>query len=67
LAVVFSVSMFSCGTSYKAANTNDSVVVETVEVVEVADSCCKDSVCNDSCCKDSVCAKAACDTVACKK
>ncbi len=70
LAVVFSASMFSCGTSDKAANTTDSVVVETVEVVETCDSACNktqcDSVCTETAC-DSVCTKTACDSVACKK
>ncbi len=54
LAVVFSVSMFSCGNAEKTAEVaTDSVVVEEV------DSCCmKDSCVKDSCVKDSCCAKA---------
>lgn len=49
LAVVFSVSMFSCGNAEKTAEVaTDSVVVEEV------DSCCM----KDSCVKDSCCAKA---------
>ncbi|MDE6651160.1 MAG: hypothetical protein K2K08_02005 [Paramuribaculum sp.] len=51
LAVLFSVSLFSCGSSDKAAEAADSaVVVEEVAVEEVAvvDSCCADSTCADS-------------------
>lgn len=53
LAVLFSVSLFSCGSSDKAAEATDSAaVVEEVVAVEevavVADSVCPDSVCADS-------------------
>lgn len=52
LAVVFSASLFSCGSSDKAAEAADSAVVveEAVEVVEVtpADSAACDSVPCDS-------------------
>ena len=46
LAVVFSVSMFSCKSSDKAAAADSVVAVEEVveEVVEVADSVPADSV-----------------------
>ena len=54
LAVVFSVSMFSCGNAEKATE-----VVEEVAVEEVVDSACcmKDSCVKDSCVKDSCCNK----------
>lgn len=52
LAVVFSVSLFSCGGSDKAAEATDSVAADTVEVVETAvevvDSAAADSVVADT-------------------
>lgn len=52
LAVVFSVSLFSCGGSDKAAEATDSVAADTVEVVEAAvvveDSVAADSVAADT-------------------
>lgn len=49
LAVVFSVSMFSCGNAEKATE-----VVDTVAVEEVDSTCCKKDSCDkDSCVKDS--------------
>lgn len=59
LAVVFSVSMFSCGNAEKATEVaTDSVAVEEVDSCCMKDSCVKDSCVKDSCVKDSCCAKA---------
>ncbi len=52
LAVVFSVSLFSCGGSDKAAEAVDTVAVE--EVVEVVDTTAVDSVAADSVAADTV-------------
>lgn len=38
LAVVFSVSLFSCGNSAKTEQAADSVAADTTAVVEVVDS-----------------------------
>ena len=56
LAVVFSVSLFSCGGSQKAQEVAADSAAGVVEeaVVEVADSCCA----GDSCCADSAAAVA---------
>ncbi|MDE6301193.1 MAG: entericidin [Muribaculaceae bacterium] len=60
LAVVASVSLFSCGNAEKAAeNADTTAVVETEAVVEET-ACAKcDSCTNDSCAQDS-CAKCEC-------
>ncbi len=52
LAVVFSVSLFSCGNAEKAAATDSVAVVDTLAAP--ADSACADSVCCDSVACDSV-------------
>lgn len=53
LAVVFSVSLFSCGgaKTEAAAEATDSVAADTVQV---ADSCCADTCCADTVAADSV-------------
>lgn len=52
LAVVFSVSLFSCGgAKTEAAADTAAVAADTVEVV---DSCCADTCAADSCAADSV-------------
>ncbi len=50
LAVVFSVSLFSCGGSNEAAEAVDTVAVEEVDSVA---------------CDSAACDSAACDSVAC--
>ena len=52
LAVVFSVSLFSCGGSDNAAEAVDTVAVEE-EVVEVVDTTACDSVACDSVAADT--------------
>lgn len=49
LAVVFSVSLFSCGGSDKAAEAVDTVAVEEVAVEVVDSACCADSACVAKC------------------
>ena len=51
LAVVFSVSLFSCGGSDKAAEAVDTVAVE--EVVEVVDTTVVDSLATDTAAVDT--------------
>ena len=60
LAVVASVSLFSCGNAEKAAENTDTAAVVETEVVEAAvvPAAC-DSCANDSCAGDS-CANCAC-------
>ena len=53
LAVVFSVSLFSCGGAKTEAAAADTAAV-AADTVEVADSCCADSCAADSCAADSV-------------
>jgi hypothetical protein len=48
LAVAFSVSMFSCGGSEKAAEATDSVAADTVAVEEVQETVAVDSVAADT-------------------
>ena len=53
LAVVFSVSLFSCGGNDKKAEADTAVVVEeTVAVVEVDSAACDSAVCDSAaaCC-----------------
>ncbi len=54
LAVVFSVSLFSCGNKAEEATTEATDAVEAVEAVEVTEEapCCNaDSCTADSCCQ----------------
>ena len=53
LAVVFSVSLFSCGGAKTEADAADTAAV-AADTVEVVDSCCADTCAADSCAADSV-------------
>ena len=53
LAVVFSVSLFSCGGAKTEAAGADTAAV-AADTVEVVDSCCADTCAADSCAADSV-------------
>ena len=57
LAVVFSVSLFSCGNGQKAADA-DSTAVDTVVAAEVVEEVVDSAAC-DSACADTVVAEAA--------
>ena len=53
LAVVFSVSLFSCGGAKTEAAAADTAAV-SADTLEVVDSCCADTCAADSCAADSV-------------
>lgn len=65
VAVVFSVSLFSCGNAEKAENAADTTAVVEEVAVEVVDSsaCCGDSACVAKCDTAAVKCNAACDSV----
>lgn len=65
VAVVFSVSLFSCGSSEKTAEVAaDTVALEEVDTVAIEDSaCCADSACVAKCDTAAVKCNAACDSV----